>query len=157
MNGKLIGTAVGMALENREAIKDMSAPARNVGAGAAQVIFSTLWKSTVVGVALIFVWVAAFAFTSVLIGPTFLVSPVFTFLFGVSLFMLLPAIIGIRESRKVSKAVSIKNAKAKEMLRIKRAQQEAEWQAQAEFEAQQQAAMMAWHAAQQGQNQPVAR
>lgn len=159
MNGKLLGTAVGVALENQEAIRNASAPTMNALGGVAQVIFRTFWKSTVVGFTLMVTWVAAFGFTSFLAGPTFLGDPMFLFSFGLFLFLVLPFIICVRETRRVSKSVAAKNKgqrvaaqQAREAREAEYAQAMAQWQAQQELEQAQ--AQQQWQAQQFSSGHP---
>jgi type VI protein secretion system component VasK len=126
MSGKLLGTAVGVALENHEAIRNVSAPAINAVGGVVQIIFRTFWKSTVVGLGLLVVWFASFAFTYILGGTNVLGSPTFTALFGLFLFLVLPSIICVREARRVTKDVARKN----QAQRAERAARQAEYSQQ---------------------------
>lgn len=143
MSGKVLGTAVSLALQNHEAIRNASAPAMNAATGVAQVIFKTMWKSTLVGLGLMVVWFAAFASTYILGGTNVLGRPVFMAMFGLFMFIGLPTIILIRESRKMSKTVAAKNKAMKEQARLDAeaqqlayAQAVAEWQEQQQREAQ---------------------
>lgn len=144
MNTKLLGTAVGVALNNREALQSVSAPVMNVGQGAAQVIFRTLWKSTVVGVAMILVWIFMFGTIYILSGSPIMTHPGFLSFFGLVLFIVLPVVIFTKEARKVSKNVKEKNRISRENAANEKAVQAAQhqeavamWQAQQDFQAQQ--------------------
>lgn len=160
MNGKMLGTAVGVALENREAIKNMSAPAMNASIGAGKVIFATFWKSIVFGLACIVVWFFAFVTTTVLTGSYFFVSPNFTAFFGLFLFLGLPILILVKETRKEKQVVQMKNMKQRAAAAEERQRREAEFAQQAQmqeqqnqqamlFAQQQQQQFLAWQQAQQ--------
>lgn len=138
MSGKVLGTAVNLALQNHEAIRNVAAPAVNTATGVAQVIFRTMWKSTLVGLGLMVVWFAAFASTYILGGTNILGRPVTMALFGLFLFIGLPTIILIRESLKMSKTVAAKNEAMKEQARLDTEAREAEYaRATAEWREQQ--------------------
>lgn len=133
---KLLGMAVGAALENHEALRNASVPAKNAVTGAGQVIFRTWWKSTVVGFGLLVVWFASFAFTYILGGTLALGDPTFMGLFAVVLFVVMPTIVFLRESRRVSKDVTAKNAAHRKFVEFERQAQDeqnaraiADWQA----------------------------
>lgn len=127
MSAKLLGTAVGVALENQEAIRNASAPAMNMAGGVGKVIWGTWWKSTVVGLGLLVVWFASFAFTYILGGTTALGDPTLMALFGVFLFVVMPALVMVREAKRVSKAVNAKNRALKEQAQAETAAREAEY------------------------------
>lgn len=139
MNSKLLGTAVGVALENHEAIRQAGAPAINAAGGALQVIFRTFWKSIAVGAGLLLVWFVTYVSTYILTGTNVVGSPGVMMLFGVFLFLVMPSIILIREANKVSKAVAAKNKAQREAVQ---AQQDAQAAEHAR-------AMEAWQASQQ--------
>jgi hypothetical protein len=138
MSSKLLGTAVGVALENREQLKTLGQPTFNAVGGVFQVIFGAMWKSTVVGLGLMVVWFASFAFSYILGGTNVLGSPTVMFLFGIFMFMVMPTIVLIRESKRVSKKVSAKNEAQRLAVQQEReAQAAANAQATANWNAQQ--------------------
>lgn len=121
---KLLGMAVGAALENHEALRSASVPAKNAVTGVGQVIFRTWWKSTVVGFGLLVVWFASFAFTYLLGGTLALGDPTFMGLFAVVMFVVMPTIVFLRESRRVSKDVTAKNDAHRKFVEFERQAQE---------------------------------
>lgn len=134
---KLLGTAVGIALQNHEAIREAGAPAMNAVGGVFQVIWRTMWKSTLIGLGLMVVWFVSFVFTYLLGGSAILASPVFMFPFGIFMFVIMPAIVMVREGRRVGKTVAAKNDAQRAMAQqehFAREQQHAQavtnWQAQ---------------------------
>jgi hypothetical protein len=134
---KLLGMAVGAALENRDALQHVAVPAKNVAGGVGKVIWGTWWKSTVVGFGLLVVWFASFAFTYILGGTVALGDPTLMALFGVVLFVVMPAIVLLREVKRVGKTVTAKNDAHRKFVEFERnaqAEQNAkaisDWQAQ---------------------------
>lgn len=127
MNTKMLGTAVGIALENREALKTASAPTVNAATGVFQVIFRTMWKSVAVNTAIMMVWMATFISVYVFGGANnFVATPGFMAVLALVVFMVTPTVIFIREIRKVSKVVAAKNQAHRVAAQKERQQREAE-------------------------------
>lgn len=145
-SGKLLGTAVGVALQNQEAIRRATAPAMNTVGGVATLIFRTAWKSAALGAGFLVVWFAAFATSYILGGTNVLARPTAMFLFGIFLFVVLPTVVFLLESKKVRKSVAAKNQAQREAYQAHMAQvaaqqerEEQERREAAEFAAYQQA------------------
>lgn len=136
---KLLGMAVGAALENREALQNVGVPAKNVAGGVGKVIWGTMWKSTVLGFGIILVWAAAFICTYMLgRGNSVMGQPMVTVLLGLFLFLVMPVLVAVRETRRVGKAVTAKNDAHWKFVEFERnAQAEQDRQAIANLNAQQ--------------------
>lgn len=143
MNTKLIGAAVGAALENRETLQNMSAPVRNAAGGAAKTVFNSIWKTLAVNGAILIIWLAAFMASYVITGSPALGKADFMTFLAILMFLIVPPVVFIRETRKQSKAVTAKN----------RASREAAARSRAEAEARNAQAIEAWNIAQQQEAQ----
>lgn len=136
---KLLGMAVGAALENREALQNVGVPAKNVAGGVGKVIWGTMWKSTVLGIGVFLVWAATFICTYMLgRGNSVMGQPMVTVLLGLFLFLVMPVLVAVRETRRVGKAVTAKNDAHWKFVEFERnAQAEQDRQAIANLNAQQ--------------------
>jgi len=103
-----IQSGIKAAAANKEAL----APVAMTGKAVVAVIWGTIWKSTLVGLAVFTLWVASFFFTYLNTGDAVLMTPAVSFLMGFALFMVVPIVTAFVEVARVRRKLTRQRDKA---------------------------------------------
>ena len=135
---KILGAALGAALQNHEAIKRVGAPAAAHVGGGFKVIWNTLWKTTVLNIGIMMMWLAAFAASYMLTVNPVLGSPMFMGFLALVIFIFSPMAVFIREARRMGRVMAARKVERDAAAAFEQEQQEAQYaQMLAAWEAQQ--------------------